>query len=485
MKQVASYLAMPIFLVDLVGTLIFYNEPAEALLGRRYDETGDMPLEEWGTVFVPTDADGIGAGPRRPAAGGRSRRTPPCTRPNFDHGDGRSAPSAGGDRVPARRSERAGARRRGAVLGGPHVIVGSGGLVARCPRPARRRNATAATRRASRCATTTRTRSSFSTPEPGSARSGRPCHRTSRRVDILLSHLHMDHIIGLGFFAGLFRPGLEVHIWGPSSTVLPLRARLTRYLSPPLFPVRLRDLPCRLTLHDVPLGTFEVPGMSVTAELVCHPGPTVGYRLDDGTSTLVYLSDHEPALGARRFPDLPRWTSGFDLAYGADVLIHDAQYADDEYQHHLGWGHSSISQAVAFAVQAGVRHLVGFHHDPWHDDDTLDALYIAYADRPMRVTPAREGAVLVSGMWGTRTRPSRLTMRGGWNGATRLPGTHASATTASAAVSGSRTVGWDSPPHRTRSHRHCPRRSRSSAAQASSNWPRHRATFCERRRTGR
>ena len=59
MKQVASYLAMPIFVVDLAGTLIFYNEPAEALLGLRYDETGEMPIEEWGTVFVPTDADGI------------------------------------------------------------------------------------------------------------------------------------------------------------------------------------------------------------------------------------------------------------------------------------------------------------------------------------------------------------------------------------------------------------------------------------------
>ena len=80
MKQVASYLAMPIFLVDVVGTLIFYNEPAEALLGRRYDETGDMPLEEWGTVFLPTDADGIVLAPedlplavalaeRRPAHG--------------------------------------------------------------------------------------------------------------------------------------------------------------------------------------------------------------------------------------------------------------------------------------------------------------------------------------------------------------------------------------------------------------------------------
>jgi ribonuclease BN (tRNA processing enzyme) len=209
----------------------------------------------------------------------------------------------------------------------------------------------------------------------------------------------MDHIIGLGFFAGLFRPGLEVHIWGPSSTLLPLRARLTRYLSPPLFPVLLRDLPCQLTLHDAPRGSFEVPGMTVTAALVCHPGPTVGYRLDDGTSTLAYLSDHEPALGARRYPDLPRWTSGFDLADRADVLIHDAQYADDEYEEHVGWGHSTLGQAVAFATHAGVRHLVGFHHDPWHDDDMLDELYSRYDGHTLRVSAAREGAVLADGVW--------------------------------------------------------------------------------------
>ena len=214
------------------------------------------------------------------------------------------------------------------------------------------------------------------------------------RVDILLSHLHMDHILGLGFFAGLFRPDLDVQIWGPGSTTLHLWARLTRYLSPPLFPVRLRDLPCRLTIHEVPLGAFDVPGIHVTTAFVCHPGPTVGYRLDDGRSALVYLSDHEPALGARNFPDSPRWTSGFTLAQGADVLIHDAQYSDDEYPHHVGWGHSSIGQAAMFATLAGVAHLVGFHHDPWHDDDLLDRLYEPYADGALLVTPAREGMTL-------------------------------------------------------------------------------------------
>jgi ribonuclease BN (tRNA processing enzyme) len=219
--------------------------------------------------------------------------------------------------------------------------------------------------------------------------------RDVERIDMLLSHLHMDHIIGLGFFPVLFRPDVAVHIWGPSSATLSLRDRLGRYLSPPLFPVRLRDLPCHLELHDVPLGTFDLPGMEVTSALVCHPGPTVGYRLDDGNGVLTYLPDHEPALGVRRFPEAPSWTSGYELAAGADVLLHDAQYDTDEYAGRLGWGHSTIDQALAFAEEAGVHELVAFHHDPAHDDRHLDAAYAPtqIGDRPFRVTAAREGAM--------------------------------------------------------------------------------------------
>jgi phosphoribosyl 1,2-cyclic phosphodiesterase len=125
----------------------------------------------------------------------------------------------------------------------------------------------------------------------------------------------------------------------------------------------------------------------------------VGYRLESEAGTAVYLPDHEPALGARHFPDLPRWTSGFDLVAGADLLIHDAQYADTEYLDHLGWGHSSIGQAVAFANAAGVRHLIPFHHDPGHDDEYLDNLYRALlpTGNGLLITPAREGARLTLG----------------------------------------------------------------------------------------
>jgi phosphoribosyl 1,2-cyclic phosphodiesterase len=217
--------------------------------------------------------------------------------------------------------------------------------------------------------------------------------RDVERIDILLSHLHLDHILGLGFFAPLYRTGIEVHIWGPSSNMLDLRARLTRYLSQPLFPVRLHDLPCGPMLHDLPLDRFEVPGLQVTAMLVCHPAPTVGYRIDDGARTVAYLPDHEPALAG--FPGLPEWTSGHDLAADTDLLIHDAQYTPDEYRARVGWGHSAIPDAVGFAASVRTQHLVPFHHDPGHTDAELDGLFAGIVDTAdgFEVTPATEGAV--------------------------------------------------------------------------------------------
>jgi ribonuclease BN (tRNA processing enzyme) len=215
------------------------------------------------------------------------------------------------------------------------------------------------------------------------------------RVDVLLTHLHMDHIIGLGFFPALYQESLDVHLWGPPSFTEALHSRLTRYLSPPLFPVTLRDVTCSLTLHDTPRGTFDLPGLTVTAGFVCHPGPTLGYRLDSGAGVLAYLPDHEPALGAGAVTGPAEWTSGFDLAADADVLIHDAQYFDNEYDDHVGWGHSSISHAVALAELAGADHLIAFHHDPDHDDDALDRTYRPIqadgATGSCQVTPAREG----------------------------------------------------------------------------------------------
>jgi phosphoribosyl 1,2-cyclic phosphodiesterase len=220
-------------------------------------------------------------------------------------------------------------------------------------------------------------------------------YKEPRRVDILLTHLHMDHIQGLGFFAPFFQDDFEVHLWGPPSTTQGLRERLTRYLSPPLFPVRLRDVAANLELHDVPMEPFQIGDLEVRGDVVIHPGQTIGYRITDGRATVAYLPDHEPALGWNGQPKNGEWTSGHDLARGADLLIHDAQYTADEYETRVGWGHSRISDAVGLAHMAGARRLVTFHHDPAHDDEELDAMVDdarAMARDGLEILAGREGA---------------------------------------------------------------------------------------------
>jgi phosphoribosyl 1,2-cyclic phosphodiesterase len=227
----------------------------------------------------------------------------------------------------------------------------------------------------------------------------RPLGRTLgpevRRVDVLLTHLHMDHIQGLGFFAPLYDPAVETHLWGPASTILDLRERLMRYLSPPLFPVHLRDLH-RLVLHDLSACEFAIGELRIVAEPICHPGFTVGFRIASGDTTFTYLTDHEPALGVPRFPLGAEWTSGYELARDVDLLVHDAQYSLAEYPEHVGWGHSALEHTLAFAKLTRARHLVTFHHDPAHDDDDIDRLTAAArAAVPVTfpVTVGAEGAV--------------------------------------------------------------------------------------------
>lgn len=214
--------------------------------------------------------------------------------------------------------------------------------------------------------------------------------REEERVDILLSHLHMDHVQGLPFFGPLLDPAIEVHIWGPISTTRTLRARLARYLSPPLFPVRVRELP-EVVFHDVPPSHFEIDTLRIAADLITHPGATLGYRLTENDVTLAYLPDHEPALGCDRFPMEPEWTSGYELASGADVLIHDAQYTDEEYAERVGWGHTSASQLALFAEMTGVGRLVTFHHDPAHTDALLDEMH-------QDLKPKTNGYELIAGI---------------------------------------------------------------------------------------
>ena len=116
-------------------------------------------------------------------------------------------------------------------------------------------------------------------------------------VHILLTHLHLDHLQGLGFFRPLFSPGLDIHIWGPTSPVQHLSDRIAMYLSPPLFPVRLEDVPSHVTFHDASEEPMTIGSATVRAAKVTHQGPTVGYRIEEHGRVLALPPDHEPALG--------------------------------------------------------------------------------------------------------------------------------------------------------------------------------------------
>jgi phosphoribosyl 1,2-cyclic phosphodiesterase len=219
------------------------------------------------------------------------------------------------------------------------------------------------------------------------------------RIDLLLTHLHVDHLEGLGLFGPIWSPETELHIWGPPSPVASLDERIATYFSPPLFPVHLSEVPARVTCHDAPRQAWTIGSCEITAHPILHPGATVGYRLQSGGRSLAYVTDHEPALGTDLDAVGTSWISGFALAYRADLLIHDCQYTDDEYSSHVGWGHPSVTHVAAFARRTQADRLVMFHHHPDHDDDELDAMHgamvEAWAVEPERCIVAAEGAELL------------------------------------------------------------------------------------------
>lgn len=185
------------------------------------------------------------------------------------------------------------------------------------------------------------------------------------RIHLLLTHLHLDHVEGLGFFAPLFDERCEITIWGPRQTEGSLRDRIVDYLSPPLFPVPFERLPSRIEVREIREESWEVAGVTVRSAPVKHPGPTVGYRLSENGASLAYIPDNEPGLEPE---------SGLGLATGASVLLHDAQYTTEEYATRVGWGHTDLSHLSEYVDAAGAGRTLMFHHDPAHADAALERM---------------------------------------------------------------------------------------------------------------
>jgi phosphoribosyl 1,2-cyclic phosphodiesterase len=218
------------------------------------------------------------------------------------------------------------------------------------------------------------------------------------RIHLLLTHLHLDHLEGLGTFQPIWRPETELHVWGPASPMHSLRRRIATYFSPPLFPVHLATVPARVTFHDAPEGDWTIGSARISSRSIMHPGPTVGYRIEDGGRSIAYLTDHEPAFASDLLGVGTEWISGFGLARDADVLIHDCQYTEQEYAVRVGFGHSSTEHVATFARLCDAGRVLLYHHDPMHADPELerirDRVRELWTEGADRVDLAAEGMVL-------------------------------------------------------------------------------------------
>jgi phosphoribosyl 1,2-cyclic phosphodiesterase len=200
---------------------------------------------------------------------------------------------------------------------------------------------------------------------------------------ILVSHLHWDHVHGLPFFVAGDRADASVDLYLPAQDGASGLALMSRAMSPPSFPITPDQLGGRWDFHAVDPGTYVVEGFSVTAAEISHKGGrTYGYRVEDGGGSMAYLPDHAPAAGVTE--------GALQLARGVDVLLHDSQFVESERGLADLYGHATVDDAIAFAVDAGARTLVLFHHGPARTDDRLEEI-LASLHPPLPVSLARQG----------------------------------------------------------------------------------------------
>lgn len=214
---------------------------------------------------------------------------------------------------------------------------------------------------------------------------------------ILLGHLHWDHTHGLPFFPGADRPDAVTRLLVPDQGV-PAVDLVRRFMSPPSFPIEPTELEGTWSFDSIDEGVHTIEGLEVTAREIPHRGGrTFGYRIDDGRSTVAYLSDHGPLGVLGPGPDGlgPYHEAAMDLCAGADVLIHDAQHTTEELPERNGYGHSAAGYPVELARRCGVERVLLFHHDPTRTDAAVADIErsFGYLDG-VTVEAAREGVAI-------------------------------------------------------------------------------------------
>ncbi len=202
--------------------------------------------------------------------------------------------------------------------------------------------------------------------------SGRLGRGRSLRGRILISHPHWDHINALPFFAPLYVPGNEFEVLGAAQGGLTVRDIVSAQMDGVYFPITIQEFTAQIGFRDLDEGSYRIGSAAVSTLRLSHPGVCLGFRVRCEGRTVCYVTDNElyPPGSKRHAADYIRRLT--DFVRGADALITDTTYSDEEYRSKEGWGHSCVGQVVELAHRAEVRTLYLFHHDPDQTDEDID-----------------------------------------------------------------------------------------------------------------
>jgi ribonuclease BN (tRNA processing enzyme) len=246
-----------------------------------------------------------------------------------------------------------------------------------------------------------------------------PERNGSIRGHILLSHTHWDHIQGFPFFMPAFMPGHKFDIYAAADIDKKLADVLAGQMEYEYFPVTLDRMESRIQFNELREGKFEIDDVRVKVQYLNHTSLCLGYRIEADGKVLCYCTDIEPnsrVLLRSDYRNALDKIGDFEEAcaaivhaedrryaqfiHGADLLIHDAMYTEEEYPSKLGWGHSTDAFSTEISMLAEVKHLALYHHEPVHDDTKIDEMtancnvMVGETGRSLKVSGAAEGLTL-------------------------------------------------------------------------------------------